>query len=356
MSYPREMPTPGGLEQNGPPQSEQGQEDPRITKRSEEIFGRISGKMPGLNDEQLVGLRTASNELAVEMVDLEDQAERDPLTNLYNRRGFFNVFDPILREHARILRERPNSTAGSIIKVDLDDFGITNKQIGEHQGDRVLEEVSAALNKVVRPGDQVGRFGGEEITIFAPGAHLDDAVRIAERARRAIPERVKSRGLHPNQTASFGVRQLPENLTAAELSELKFREGIFSETSFMADVAMRQAKREGKNAIVVVRNDGTIMRATAEDDPANPDRFIVNYFEPTPTNLTIPMPNLHNTEEFQSWMERHLTKPFKDYLAFPDPLGATRKQILDIVEFKLAKNEPIDSILKMVLTYVAEAA
>ena len=150
----------------------------------------------------------------------EEQALRDPLTKLLNRRGF--------------ARAMATAGPGAVIYADLDHFKSVNDTYGHDAGDRVLRGASRAMGKVIREGDVTARFGGEEFVCYLPNATLEEACEIAERARRDLAAiRLIDRPL----TASFGVALLSR---ASDLEETLKR----------ADRAVYRAKAEGRNRVV----------------------------------------------------------------------------------------------------------
>jgi diguanylate cyclase (GGDEF)-like protein len=113
---------------------------------------------------------------------LEREAAEDPLTGLANKRAFELAYGAELSRAARA-----NSTVALVV-LDLDYFKEINDTHGHPFGDEVLVEVAKALRAAVRTHDTVARLGGEEFAMLLPGADLDDAREIAERARGLIAE------------------------------------------------------------------------------------------------------------------------------------------------------------------------
>ena len=150
----------------------------------------------------------------------EEEALRDPLTKLLNRRGFAKAM--------------ANAGPGAVIYADLDHFKSVNDTYGHDAGDRVLRGASRMMGKVIREGDVTARFGGEEFVCYLPNATLNDAYQIAERARRDL---AATRLIDGPLTASFGVALLPRG------SELE-------DTLKRADKAVYRAKAEGRNRVV----------------------------------------------------------------------------------------------------------
>lgn len=130
----------------------------------------------------------------------QDEAERDGLTGIYNRRYF----------DRRIAREfdfahRPDRPL-SLLFFDLDDFGAVNRTYGFPAGDRLLKAVTSAIARSVRTTDWVARYGGEEMCAVLPDTSLEAAVVIAERilAEIRLIKAVSVDGRSFGATASAG--------------------------------------------------------------------------------------------------------------------------------------------------------
>lgn len=107
-------------------------------------------------------------------------ARVDPLTGLYNRRAFEEVVAPLLARAERYRRPV------SLILMDLDHFKSINDRFGHHVGDAVLRAVADTTRDVVRKGDVLARWGGEEFIILLPETDREQAVHLAERVRAAV--------------------------------------------------------------------------------------------------------------------------------------------------------------------------
>ena len=141
------------------------------------------------------------------MGDLREQAIRDPLTALYNRRF---LHDYLPRELIRAERE-PAPLA--VIMIDLDHFKQLNDLAGHQAGDQVLAEMGVLLERHIRGSDIACRYGGEEFALVLPKATLAGARRRGEEICSAIRgERVRFRGV----TASLGIALYPEHAGGAE--------------------------------------------------------------------------------------------------------------------------------------------
>jgi len=133
---------------------------------------------------------------------LKEQVLNDPLTGLYNRRGFMLLATKLLNFAQR---ERFPTSA---MMMDIDFFKRINDQYGHEGGDLVLKEISRLLNPekedtLVRKSDLIGRWGGEEIVFFLPNTDLDGAQKVAEKIKDQMAKtQVK---IHDKEKASFTV-------------------------------------------------------------------------------------------------------------------------------------------------------
>ncbi len=157
-------------------------------------------------------------------------AARDALTGLYNKRFIANE----LENQARIARRSGRPL--SVILADIDDFKQVNDRFGHLAGDEYLAGFAALLARTLREQDIAGRVGGEEFLVVLPETALDGAVPLAERIRLGAADFALHRGGGEiRATLSAGVGQYePRMRDVQELLDL-------------ADRAMYEAKREGKN-------------------------------------------------------------------------------------------------------------
>jgi diguanylate cyclase (GGDEF)-like protein/PAS domain S-box-containing protein len=166
---------------------------------------------------------------------LREQAIRDPLTGLFNRRYLDETLPREL--HRRQRRGEPLTAA----MLDVDHFKRFNDGYGHEAGDAVLRAMGDLLNRSLRADDIACRYGGEELTLVMPGSSLEDAEGRLESLRRAI---MQMRILHqggdlPAITVSIGV-------AAAEEQEVDAAALLAR-----ADTALYQAKEQGRNRVVV---------------------------------------------------------------------------------------------------------
>ncbi len=166
--------------------------------------------------------------------ELREQAIRDPLTGLFNRRYLNETLE---RELARAARE---SYPVSFIMSDIDHFKTINDTYGHPVGDIILQNLAAELTSHARVGDIVCRHGGEEFLVILPGVSIDTAHQIAERSRISFQEsHISYGGFEIRATLSSGIAAFPENGTGS------------MDLIALADQAMYQAKSKGRNRVVI---------------------------------------------------------------------------------------------------------
>ena len=160
---------------------------------------------------------------------LRNQALRDPLTGLYNRRYMEDCLQRFVR-----LAERENREV-SVAMVDLDHFKRLNDEHGHAFGDAVLRDTAMAIVGSLRETDIVCRYGGEELVVILPDCNLDRAVDKAEMLRLRIEALSKTHGAAIS--ASFGVAAVPYTST-----------GVVDLLA-AADGALYAAKQAGRNQV-----------------------------------------------------------------------------------------------------------
>jgi len=192
------------------------------------IFGLVTGQIRSMSNK----LAIAHQKLAVAHEAIQKQALTDPLTDLPNHRAMIEQLDKELE------RIRRSQRAFSLIFFDGDRFKKVNDTYGHLVGDLVLCELGKRVGNVLRGGDTLGRFGGEEFVVLLPETNAIQADDVAERIRAAVatfpfaPTAVDG-GI--NMTISIGIATYPgDGETINALLD-------------MADQAMYWAKRLGRN-------------------------------------------------------------------------------------------------------------
>lgn len=155
-------------------------------------------------------------------------SERDPLTNLANRRTFV--------AGARAVLETEDGGA-SLLLLDIDHFKSVNDTHGHAAGDQVLLAFSRAIEQRMPKGWLFARIGGEEFACLMPRMNAQKAVAVAENLRRAVAEMAVSPSLVPPVTVSIGV------------SEATTRGADLDTLLASADAALYRAKADGRNCV-----------------------------------------------------------------------------------------------------------
>lgn len=172
---------------------------------------------------------------------LRQQSIRDVLTGLYNRRFLFEFIERELTLWQR--KQSPSDIGIAVLMLDIDHFKSFNDQHGHDVGDVVLKEVANALRKTVRRSDVASRYGGEEFTVVMPDITFQNAFERAELIRAEIEKiRVNIPGKSVERvTTSIGLAHHPQDGETAET--------LIS----LADKALYQAKRSGRNRVVAFK-------------------------------------------------------------------------------------------------------
>ena len=175
------------------------------------------------------GCLMLSNEFSTNQ--LRRLAERDSLTDVFNRRSFMVLLDKAMSRASR----RGGPVA--VLVIDLDHFKSINDSWGHKVGDEALRHFVEIATRCLRNDDIIGRMGGEEFAILLPDSDLADAGRIASRLRAVIASTPLQHAAQPLRiTASIGVATaLPGEGAEALLHR--------------ADQAMYRAKQNGRNRV-----------------------------------------------------------------------------------------------------------
>lgn len=165
---------------------------------------------------------------------LREQAVRDPLTGLYNRRYFYETIE---RE---VSASRRSALPLSLLAIDVDHFKQVNDAHGHAVGDAALLALAKVIGACIRAADMACRFGGEEFVIAMPGATLEVAERRAEDLRgRFSATPIATPARQPLRvTVSIGVAAMRVDSEAV------------SDALARADAALYEAKLAGRNRVV----------------------------------------------------------------------------------------------------------
>lgn len=186
--------------------------------------------------EELVRVRT--QELEEIKAQLEEMANRDPLTNLFNRRYLHDVSKTLCS-----ISQREEQVC-SLLMIDIDKFKNINDTYGHIVGDRVIQFLADIFREMVRNSDVAIRFGGEEFIILLPNTNLKGATSIAEKIREYVQNQEFVIDKEKEETLGFTV--------SIGVSECDCREELdINKALSSVDEALYKAKRAGRNRVEV---------------------------------------------------------------------------------------------------------
>lgn len=165
-----------------------------------------------------------------QIADIVQLSLRDGLTGLFNHASCYQKIDMELKRYNRY------KTVVSIMMIDIDNFKVINDMYGHTEGDKILALLGSIILNSSRDSDICCRYGGEEFAVILPSTEAREAGVLAERLREQIE---KSLAGGRSVTVSIGVASC-EGVGCTSLELVK-----------KADAALYEAKRNGKNQVVV---------------------------------------------------------------------------------------------------------
>jgi diguanylate cyclase (GGDEF)-like protein len=163
---------------------------------------------------------------------ISEDAMRDGLTGMFNRRAFSDLFEQVYQSTTR------HGTALSLLMIDADKFKSVNDELGHQAGDRVLQFISDTIRSSLRLSDFAGRYGGEEFIVCLPYTDI--------RGARTVAERIRMVCASTPVPLDQGSRVVTVSIGAATHRESESRS---SELVKRADDALYRAKDGGRNRV-----------------------------------------------------------------------------------------------------------
>jgi len=164
----------------------------------------------------------------IQIKNLRELASIDPLTSLLNRRSFFEILNSEIAHSKRFGRSM------YLMIMDLDFFKLVNDEFGHSEGDRVLQECSSFLQRNIREGDYLGRYGGEEFILICKDSDEPGSIKLAKKLNKEI-RKIQ----YPRQMSiSIGIAKLESDDNAETLTN-------------KADQAMYSVKKAGRDSFMI---------------------------------------------------------------------------------------------------------
>lgn len=188
-----------------------------------------------LNDiamiEELLSLSCDLYAQACDAEEVLEKAHTDPLTGLWNRRGFIPLLEQALG------RWRRSGEEVAVMAIDVDHFKQINDRYGHDGGDLALEHIAQTLQATCRPTDIIARLGGDELVVLLSGCDAQGAARVAQRCQAELAK--KSQGSLPVLSLSIGVSD-------SSCIETRLDQAPASQLLKAADLALYEVKQNGR--------------------------------------------------------------------------------------------------------------
>jgi diguanylate cyclase (GGDEF)-like protein len=204
-------------------------------------YGEV-GYLTQAFNKMVAQLRDGRDELAAINVALETLSVTDGLTGLFNHKHLMQTL------HTEVARAQRHKHPLSVLMIDVDHFKQYNDRFGHQMGDRLLADIATLFKRTTRSIDYAARYGGDEFLLLLHEIASADAMMLADRVRAAVAAATFGAG-EDKVTVSIGVASYPEHGETAEA------------VIGSADAALYQAKRSGRNGIVLgTRGDASAQR------------------------------------------------------------------------------------------------
>lgn len=219
------------------PQSETSAQAPQEVQTLLDLSRAMLGQLKSIEEEMERSQEEAST-LRESLAKAREEADRDHLTNLPNRRAF----ERYLAEQSALAQEK--GWPLSIAFADIDHFKAVNDTHGHEAGDRIIQTISKALTEIASNGCFVARHGGEEFVLLFTKTTKEQAYKLLDSARLKLSRR---RLMNKQSGQSFGRITFSAGIAQCE-------QGVDPRATLgLADEALYQAKEGGRNRIELAR-------------------------------------------------------------------------------------------------------
>ena len=185
-------------------------------------------------------------------------ANHDALTGVLNRRSFMEITAAQLKSAAR------NGIDCCLVMMDIDHFKLFNDTYGHTAGDEALRHIVGVVSEGLRKDDFLGRYGGEEFILFFYDSDEKTGMAIAERLRAALEDSpVRLDRQEVRITSSFGIVHVSSSIREIETGGKDYVQSILNN----ADLALYEAKRTGRNKVVLYGAAGEVHENLEGENP-----------------------------------------------------------------------------------------
>ena len=201
---------------------------------SSRLFHTVAQKTMALNNAKEQLEKELAQKASLEK-HLKYLASTDPMTELLNRRAFFDISDK------EMLTANSRNQELSCLIVDIDHFKVINDTYGHDIGDRVISTIAKLMIENTRTVDYIGRIGGEEFAILMPNTDMESAYQISDRLRENIS---KHKMILDNKAIQITI--------SIGLSYLTDKDKNIHTLLKRADTALYEAKENGRNQVCCI--------------------------------------------------------------------------------------------------------
>ncbi|HET6725561.1 MAG TPA: GGDEF domain-containing protein [Gammaproteobacteria bacterium] len=178
-------------------------------------------------------LEKRNRALSRQLAEAERRALVDPLTTVWNHSGIVDLL------HRRLEQAERENDSLTLLFIDIDQFKQINDTLGHQAGNQVLKTVCRRIEGALRPYDEVGRYGGDELVAIVTGRSEPMLQELAERVRAAVADtQIDTQAGSINVTISIGI-------ASTGIESL----GTLEDLMLRADAALYQAKKLGRNRV-----------------------------------------------------------------------------------------------------------